>query len=86
MQSVISNGIADVTAAYVNEQTQASDPARLVKRLNLLLAANQISAATETRIVNAITSISISSSTGPINRVRAAIMLVMACPEYLIQK
>jgi uncharacterized protein (DUF1800 family) len=86
MQSVIANGVADVLPNYSTELTQISNPTALVKRLNLLLAANQISADTETRIITAVTSISTSGSTGPLNRVRAAIMLIMACPEYLIQK
>lgn len=86
MQSVISSGIADVTCTYVDELKLAGDPAALVKRINLLLAANQVSAATEASIATAVSSISLTSSTGPINRVRAAIMLVMACPEYLVLK
>jgi uncharacterized protein (DUF1800 family) len=86
MQSVIANGTADVTPNYNTELAQASNPATLVKRLNLLLAANQLSAATEARIVAAVESISTTNGTGALNRVRAAIMLVMACPEYLVQK
>ena len=86
MQTVIANGIADVTPNYSTELAQASDATTLVKRLNLLLAANQLSADTEARIVAAIESISTTSSSGALNRVRAAIMLVMACPEYLVQK
>lgn len=94
MQSVISSGTAynsatsanDITAPYTAELALASDPVALVKRLNLNLAANQLSAATETTISTAVASIAIGSTSGPLNRVRAAILLVMACPEYLVLK
>ncbi|MBU1237232.1 MAG: DUF1800 domain-containing protein [Gammaproteobacteria bacterium] len=94
MQSVIQNGTAwnsftshnDVTADYATELSLAGDPSALVQRLNLLLAANQIGTATEARIIAAVSTISMTNSSGPLNRVRAAIMLVMACPEYLVQK
>jgi uncharacterized protein (DUF1800 family) len=86
MQSVIANGTADVTPNYTTEIALAADPVALVSRLNLLLAANQLSAATQARISTAVASITGGSATGLTNRVRAAIMLVMACPEYLVQK
>jgi uncharacterized protein (DUF1800 family) len=94
MQSVISNGLVynsatsanDITAPYTAELALANDPVALVKHLNLHLAANQLSAATETAISTAVASISTGNSSGALNRVRAAILLVMACPEYLVQK
>lgn len=86
MQSVIASGISDVQPNYNAELQVAGDASALVKRLNLLLAANQLSPATETRIIAAIESISASNSSGPLNRVRAAIMLIMASPEYLVLK
>lgn len=94
MQSIIQSGTAwnsatsanDVTAPYTAELALANDASALVKRINLHLAANQLSAATETAIITAVASIATSSSSGPLNRVRAAILLVMACPEYLVQK
>lgn len=92
MQSVISSGtawsnnVADVTASYVDELAKAEDASWLVKRINLLMAANQIPADVEARIIAAVGSISATTTTGPLNRVRAAIMLVMACPQYLVLK
>lgn len=92
MQNVISSGtawannVADVTADYLTELTKAEDASALVKRINLLMAANQISADNEARIIAAVNSISPTTTSGPINRVRAAIMLVMACPQYLVLK
>jgi uncharacterized protein (DUF1800 family) len=72
--------------AYATEVALASNPAALVSRLNLLLCAGQLSAATQSTITTAITSISSTTATGPITRVQAAILLTMACPEYLVQK
>lgn len=92
MQSVISSGtawsnnVADVTANYADELARAGDASALVKRINLLMAANQISADVESRIISAVSSISATAANGPLNRVRAAIMLVMACPQYLVLK
>jgi uncharacterized protein (DUF1800 family) len=92
MQTVIAKGyvassVAELTPDYAAELALAGDPTALVNRLNLLLAANQLSAATVSAISGAIASISVSSGTsGPLNRVYAAIMLVMAGTEYLVQK
>ncbi len=86
MQNTIANGIADVQADYSAELALAHDPPALVARLDLLLAAGQLSVATKSRIAAAVASITDTSATGMANRVRAAIMLVMACPEYLVQK
>ncbi len=71
---------------YTTEVALASNPTALVSRLNLLLCAGQLSAATQSAITTAITSISGATATGPITRVQAAILLTMACPEYLVQK
>jgi uncharacterized protein (DUF1800 family) len=72
--------------AYIAEVALASNPAALVNRLNLLLCAGQLSATSQAAITTAINSISATSATGPITRVQAAILLTMACPEYLVQK
>ena len=94
MQNVIANGLAydsntktnDVTPNYSTELTLAADSTKLVKRLNLLLAANQLAANVEASIIAAIESISVTAQNGPLSRIRAAILLVMASPEYLVLK
>ena len=61
----------------------------LVDWLNLHLTANQLSTATIDLIKTALkatTLTSSSSATAKNNRLYAAILLVVACPEYLIQK
>ena len=88
MQSVIGNGIAsgDVTANYAHELSLAADAPKLLAHLNLRLAADAIPATTLSELSTAVATISAANATGQLNRVKAAILLVMACPEYLIQK
>jgi uncharacterized protein (DUF1800 family) len=82
------NGTTGGLAApgYAAELALVNDPAGLMSRLNLLLCAGQLSSATLGTIQTAITTISISTPANQLNRVCAAIFLVMASPEYLIQK
>ncbi|MBN2692133.1 MAG: DUF1800 domain-containing protein, partial [Burkholderiaceae bacterium] len=63
----------------------ANDATALVARYNLLLAGGRLSAETAGTITAAVGSIAASTDTGRLNRVRAAILLVMAAPEYQIQ-
>jgi hypothetical protein len=91
MMGVIDSGLnsGDIKAAYTTELTLVLDPAALVRRLNLLLCAGQLSASTQTVIVNALLGVTVnanSSATLKRQRVCAAVLMVMACPEYLIQK
>ena len=91
MMGVIDTGIAsgDIKAAYTAELALVLDPTALVNRLNLLLCAGQLSSATRTLIVNALSATAVtsgSSATVKRNRVCAAVLMVMACAEYLVQK
>ncbi len=86
MQTVIASGAGDVKSNYTAELALAADAAALVDRIVLLLSANGLSAATSTVIATAVASISASTDAGKLNRVQAAILLVMASPEYLVHK
>ena len=91
LSGILQNGFnsRDVTASYTAEKTLVLDAAALVNRLAWLLTANQLSAATKTLIVNALATPNVtaaSSDAVKLNRVTAAVLLVMAAPEYLIQK
>ncbi|MBI5260111.1 MAG: DUF1800 domain-containing protein [Burkholderiales bacterium] len=86
MQTAVGNGHADIKPNYSTELTLAADPAALVDRLNLLLCAGQLGAATRSLIVSTVSGMAATSSTDKANRVYAAVMLVMSCPEYLIQR
>lgn len=86
MQNVVRAGFADVTPTYTTELTLVADPDALVDRLNLLLCAGQLSAATLSTIKTAIASISVTTVSGQQNRLYAAVLLTMASPQYLVQK
>ena len=66
-----------------------TDATALVQHLNLVLCAGQISAANQQIMVNALKARTITSSTAAstkLDQIAGAILMVMACPEYLIQK
>jgi hypothetical protein len=86
LQTAIASGIGEVKASYTNELTLVADPAELVADLALRLGGGGISAATQSAISTAIGSIAVTTDAGKANRVYAAILMLMACPEYLIQK
>ncbi len=76
-----------IKSVYPNERPLALDPPTLVKRLNLLLTANQLPARTVALIQNAVADVGPTTSDWAQQlRVWTAVLLVMASPEYLIQK
>ena len=86
MYALVLNGTGDVKADYTAILTKAADAQELVDEVNILLAAGQLSGATVASIVAAVNSISATASTGPQNRVNAAILLTLASPDYLTVK
>lgn len=79
----------DIVPTYTTELTLVGDPAALIDRLNKLLTAGQLSKSTMELMVAALTfdrSTTASSETTKSAYVAKAIMLVMASPEYLVQK
>lgn len=85
----IKSGYADVKISLSAIESLATDAKALVEWLNLHLTANQLSAATLDLIQQALEATPItaaSSSDAKSDRLYAAILLVAACPEYLIQK
>jgi len=91
MMGVISSGISagDIKAAYTRELTWVTDATTLVQKLNLLMCAGQLSQDTQTLMINALNANPVtagSSDTVKRNRICAAVLMVMASAEYLIQK
>lgn len=91
MMGVIQNGLSagDINAPYSAELALVSDAPALVRRLNLLLCAGQLSAANQTLIATTLiaTTVTPTSSAATLrNRICAAVLLVMASAEYLVQK
>jgi uncharacterized protein (DUF1800 family) len=83
-------GVPSAAAPYVVipdfsfEQTLVVTPAALVDHLNLILASGSLTSATCTRITTALTALPTATST--IDRVRAAVLLVLTSPGAAIQK
>jgi uncharacterized protein (DUF1800 family) len=91
MTGVISNGInsGDIKTSYTAELAVVTDAAALVLRLNTLLCAGQLSSATQALIVTALNATAVTAASSDAtkrNRICAAVLMVMASAEYLVQK
>ncbi|MCZ2498283.1 DUF1800 family protein [Xylophilus sp. Kf1] len=79
----------DMTCSHTAEKALLTNAAALVARLNLLLAAGQLSTATVALIVSALNSTPLAATAtdaAKSARLAAAVLMVMASPEYLVQK
>ena len=72
----------NLSVDYTRLKQLAPDPTALVSEVNLLLTANQLSTATLNTIGNAIADITNNMN----NRVYAAVLLVLASPEFIVSK
>jgi len=80
------NNARVIKADYTYELTLATDAAALVAWLNQSLAGGALEAATVTLITQSVTTIAATTDAGKLNRVYAALTLVMASTDYLVQK
>jgi uncharacterized protein (DUF1800 family) len=89
-QAAYRNYIIDVTASYASELSLAvGDATALVRRLNLILCAGQMSAANQNLIIAALNGTPVTASSTAaqkLDRVAAGVLLVMASADYLIQR
>ncbi len=82
------NSIRDIQPDYSAEIALATDPDKLVDRVNLLLAAGRLSTTARNQIRDAVASVTIGTANPDAdkkNRVYLAIYLTMAAPEYILQ-
>jgi uncharacterized protein (DUF1800 family) len=87
MQKAVSGtGIGDVKTPYPTLMPLAGDSRALLDELNLVLAAGQLSTATLSMLASALDSMSAGTDAGKFNRIWAALTLVLAAPEYIVQK
>lgn len=87
MQRVISGtGAGDLAADYSSLLPLASNSASLLSEINQVLAASQLSIATLKILQVALDTIPAGTRAGALNRIYAALTLVMASPEYIVQK
>ena len=86
LQRAVAGSIADLTPDYATLLPLADDAGALLAELNLVLAANQLSAATLATLATAVGSMASGSDTTRRARINAALVLVLAAPEYIVQK
>lgn len=86
MQGVVANGVGDVRADYSPWLSLAADPARLVGDLNQVLAAGQLGADSCATIGMAVATMPGRNEAQALQRVQAAVWLVLCTPEYLVLK
>ena len=89
-QAAYRNYVVDVTASYTSELALAAgDASALVRRLNLILCAGQMSAANQALIIAALNGTPLtatSTAAQKLDRVAAGVLLVMASADYLVQR
>ena len=85
-RAIVGSSVGDLTADYSTLLALVGDSASLLNEINQVLAGSQISATTLSTIQSAIDKISISTSAGQLNRIHAALTLVLASPEYIVQR
>ena len=86
LQRAVAGGVADLTPDYTALLALADDANALLAELNLVLAANQLGAATVSTLATAVGTMSSGNDTTRRARVNAALVLVLAAPEYIVQK
>jgi len=86
MQNVVKNGAGDVKSVYATLLPLAATSQALLDELNLVMAAGQLSAATLTLIKGALDSMAFGTDAQKLNRIYTALVLVLAAPEFIIQK
>lgn len=84
-QTFVAAGVGETRPDYTAELAVADDAAALVQRVALLLAADSLAPATLQMIAQAVATITTTTATGRLNRVYAAILMVLATPDYLVQ-
>lgn len=79
----------DVQATYTPELALVTQSGALVQHLSLVLCAGQISTTSQNTMVAALDATPVTASSTEatkLDRIASAVLMVMACPEYLIQK
>ncbi|MDN3920221.1 DUF1800 domain-containing protein [Roseateles violae] len=86
MQTVIAGEFAELRPDYTAELALAGDATALVERVALLLAGGDLQPATRSTIAAAVAQIRADTEAGRASRVHATLLLVMASPDYQVQK
>lgn len=85
-RAVAGLGVGDLTADYSSLTVAADDAAALLAEINTVLAAGRLGATTLASLAAALGSMPSGTAAARLNRVYAALVLVLAAPEFLVQK
>ena len=86
LQRAVSTGIGDLAADYTSLLALADNTQALLDEVNLVLAAGQVSIANIATMKTALDSMASGTDAARRNRVQAALVLVLAAPEFLVLK
>ncbi|WP_426104171.1 DUF1800 domain-containing protein [Massilia sp. TSP1-1-2] len=86
LQTVISRGVGDVKGDYSALLPLADTAQTLLDEINVVLVAGQLSAPTVALIKGALDSMPSGTDASRLNRIYAALVMVMAAPEFIVQK
>lgn len=86
MFRVLPFGAAQVNVDYSEWLPLGNDPAALVDKVNLLFTGRNLSADTVSSLTTALASIPMTDPQGALRRVLSAMLIVLCCPEFLIQR
>jgi uncharacterized protein (DUF1800 family) len=86
LQSFLANPPVRTTLDFSRELALVDKPTELVASLDLRLANESLSTATRNRIVASVTALPAATDAQRLNRVRTAYLMVMAAPDFIVQK
>ena len=86
LQRAISGGQGDLAADYSALLAIADDAAALIAEINLVLAANQLSASTTATISAAVATMPSGTDPNRLKRIYASLTLALAAPEFVVLK
>jgi uncharacterized protein (DUF1800 family) len=86
MQRAVAGTVGDLTPDYSSVLSLADDATALINEIDLVLAANQLSAATITSLATAVATMPSGTDALRRSRINAALVLVLAAPEFIVQK
>jgi uncharacterized protein (DUF1800 family) len=86
LQRAVAGTVADITPDYTALLAIADDARALIDKINLVLAANQLSATTTAALATALQTMPSGTPSTRRNRVNAALVLTLAAPEFIVQK
>jgi uncharacterized protein (DUF1800 family) len=86
MQRAVAGSVADLTPDYASLVAVADDARALIDEINAVLAAGQLSATTVGALATAVATMATGTDAQRRNRINAALVLVLAAPEFIVQK